>query len=249
MSKLSLLVEKARALTDLSSSRKGDDSDEEKTINGSTISNSDSSVSESEGDQRARSNKHLTAFVQGLMDLGPAIETNLVEFEQKQKVTKQPTLLEFNVSGPAHTYVSVVRDKYPQAPTRLAERLGEANWQRHVFVRKMMHGEESLSIAEQAQEKPVSLFHDSGIGTTLGAGSQYAATASSFNSSIAEKEHGSLRVPPTPKDVIRGQSFRCFLCQVVQRKIKNRIDWKCVFVRGCAESDQLILLGSTFMRI
>lgn len=227
VSKLSILVEKAKAVTDPSHIENDKEVNEEaSSVDESTISCFETSDSESEADPRARSIKYLTAYIQGLMDLGPMIEINLIESERRPDDAQQPALPAFDVSEPARTYVSVVRDKFPKAPTRLVERLGEANWQRHVQVRKRITDPGEKTFKERI---PVSVFHDSGIGSTMPSGSQYAATTftrSSFNSSMAEKEYGSLRVPPTPKEVSLGQPFQCFLCQVTQRKIKNRVDWK-----------------------
>lgn len=73
------------------------------------------------------------------------------------------------------------------------------------------------------------LFHDSGLGTTIASQSQYAQTEAShtsFVSSLAEQEKGRLRVPPTPLEVGTGEPFQCHLCGMLQTKIKNRIHWK-----------------------
>lgn len=76
---------------------------------------------------------------------------------------------------------------------------------------------------------PVSLFQDSGLGSSLPAQTSYAATAashSSFVSSNAEGESGHLRVPPTPKGVFEGIPFVCEICSHELSEIKNRVDWK-----------------------
>ena len=90
------------------------------------------------------------------------------------------------------------------------------------------NGNERATIAGSVFQ-PQTLFHDSGIGTTVASQSQYAQTEAShtsFVSSLAEQEKGKLRVPPTPLEVGTGEPFRCHLCGFVQIKIKNRIDWK-----------------------
>ena len=42
----------------------------------------------------------------------------------------------FEVSGPALVYVRNIKDKYPDADEELVRRLGQANWERHVRLRK-----------------------------------------------------------------------------------------------------------------
>lgn len=94
--------------------------------------------------------------------------------------------------------------------------------------------EQARNINERATNvgsvfQPETLFHDSGIATTVASHSQYAQTEAShtsFVSSLAEQETGKLRVPPTPLEVGTGEPFRCHLCGFLQSKIKNRIDWK-----------------------
>ena len=178
----------------------------------------------------------IAPYIQALMDLGPTIENNLVQVDRKIKETKNNPEA-FNVSTPARTYVSLIRDKFPKAISRLVERLGEANWQRHVVVRDMMErGAETPQVTNEVKKAavfsqfgPVSLFQDSGLGTSISAGSQSApsmASHSSFVSSIAEWEQQSVRVPPTPAAVGEGQHFQCKICFAVQKTIRNRVDWK-----------------------
>ena len=70
------------------------------------------------------------------------------------------------------------------------------------------------------------LFHDSGIGTSVAPGTNYAASHTSFISSNAEEDCGSLRVPATPAEVSEGKPFRCFICTNMLYNIRTRIDWK-----------------------
>jgi hypothetical protein len=76
---------------------------------------------------------------------------------------------------------------------------------------------------------PVSLYHDSGLGSSMPAQSSHAATVashSSFVSSLAEDNTGNLRVPSTPKEVSKGIPFKCNICGHVLSRIRNRVDWK-----------------------
>ena len=172
------------------------------------------------------------------LDLVPTLELTLEHVERRQRqpgLTTEPSY----ASNPANIYISLVRDKFPEANDRLVERLGEANWQRHLNIRKRMEqsaglyrqdgsGEAGGTIAGSILQPPT-LFHDSGIGTTLAAKSRYAqseASHTSFISSPSDTERGVARVPPTPTEVGLGKPFRCYLCGQIQFRIKHRVDWK-----------------------
>ena len=177
---------------------------------------------------------NLKSRIQMLLDLVPSIES-MVDHEEsarhKQTLAKK---LVFHASGPAQTYISLLHDKFPKASLQLKERLGEANWQRHVNVRLRMeqttiHGYDDR-VKSGSVFHPRTLFHDSGVGTTVAARSQYAPTKAShtsFMSSTAQIKEGALRVPPTPVEVSSGKPFfRCHICGIPQMNIKNRVDWK-----------------------
>ena len=135
----------------------------------------------------------------------------------------------FTVSGPAYYYVQNVREKYEKAPIQLVERLGEANWQRHVRLRQLANGCESNQADTLSAVQPQSNFHDSGIGTMETGSINYASSAishSSFVSSNATEDVTSLRVPPAPVEVRKGEPFLCKFCGLMQYKINNRIAWK-----------------------
>lgn len=165
-----------------------------------------------------------------LMELAPALEQNLIHAESTKFHASSPTGVPFSVSGPAATYISLVRDKYRQAETQLVERLGEANWQRHVRVRSRKGPETTYPVEELAIAKsvfqPHSAFHDSGLGTSIPAQTEYTPSHTSFQSSNTEGGHETLRVPATPAEVHEGNPFQCDLCHSILTKIKTRVDWK-----------------------
>ena len=184
-----------------------------------------------------KSSRDLSSHVQMVMDLIPTIESTI---EHQRTIRCRPLRTDagkFQASGPAQIYITLVQDKFPKASEKLQERLGEANWQRHLNIRRRMEqveGHRRDNADGKATEtgsifQPQTLFHDSGLGTTIKSQSQYAQTEAShtsFMSSIAETEKGRLRVPPTPAGVGAGEPFHCQLCGILQTKIKNRIDWK-----------------------
>ena len=171
-----------------------------------------------------------------LMELGPSLEQNLQHAETSRNQSSHLTSVPFAVSNPAMIYVSLVREKFKQADYRLVERLGEANWQRHRDVRDKtektelspekrtkLGGETSIACS---LFRPYSDFHDSGLGTSVPAQTEYAPSHTSFLSSNTEGEHASLRVPKEPSEVGAGKPFQCFLCRCVISNVRNRIDWK-----------------------
>lgn len=198
--------------------------------------------SDDEGDSESvhddyKFSRDLSSHVQMIMDLIPTIESTI---EHQRTIRLRPlhaNACKFQASGPAQIYITLVQDKFPKASEKLQARLGEANWQRHINIRRRMEQAEGRrrdasdgnSTEMGSIFQPQTLFHDSGIGTTVGSQSQYARTEAShtsFMSSIAETEKGHLRVPPTPIQVGAGEPFHCQLCGILQTKIKNRIDWK-----------------------
>ena len=174
--------------------------------------------------------EELRLQIRWLMQLAPTLEQNLIHAENTRFQASSPTGLPFSVSGPAAVYVSLVREKYRQAETQLVERLGEANWQRHVGVRNRMEAETPVPAEELVVAKsvfrPHSAFHDSGIGTSIPAQTQYTPSHTSFQSSNTEGEHESLRVPATPAEVHDGIPFQCSICKSMVTNIKTRVDWK-----------------------
>lgn len=212
VSELEVLLEKARAVngSDLNS----DDSDQESGDTSHDVGRRENIIAS------------LKSYINCLMDLLPSMDrvanhASQLEIDERTSVPDG-----FQVSGPAQAYVVAVRDRFANADSRLVERLGEANWQRHTALRMALEQgiEEPKSIFV-----PVSIFHDSGLGGSVPTNSYHAITVashSSFVSSLAEGTTGGLRVPSTPKEVYQGKAFTCEICGHKLSKIKNRIDWK-----------------------
>jgi hypothetical protein len=192
----------------------------------------------------------LATYTTCLMDLLPSMEDTLNFASQAKDEDQSSSPLDFHVSGPARPYVLNIFDRFSKANSQLVERLGEANWQRHIALRNAppQQSETTAVAIEEAPKSafvpislfqdsgapksvfvPISLFQDSGVGTSLPAQMSYAYTSAShtsFVSSQAGEEGGGLRVPPTPKAVSKGIPFSCELCGQKLSQIKNRIDWK-----------------------
>ena len=171
-----------------------------------------------------------------LVDLGSTIERVLLCAGTGRVRSSLVAPIPFNVSDAASAYVSSIRDKFKDAEVQLIERLGEANWQRHVNVRMRMQiissgVEEDPKYEEHCStSKPYSVFHDSGIGTSVPVQTDCAPSHTSFVSTISEKEEGRLRLPREPVEVGAGRPFQCYLCGEALSSIRNRVDWKSVYL-------------------
>ena len=198
---------------------------------------------------------HISDAVDCLMDLLPTIEQSLMYLESTSIHSTAPVRTPFSISEPARPWVQNISDKFEHADSALVERLGESNWQRFETVRARMNqivqtmdseaGEDvktgmvmntaATVVFEKPPQSlfiPVSLFYDSGLGSSVPTVSRYAVSnvshTSSFASSLANDSLSSVRVPPTPEAVSLGKSFQCEICGHYLFNIKNRVDWKCV---------------------
>lgn len=172
-----------------------------------------------------------------LTELRPCLEQNIICSENSNLQSAQPPSVPFCLSNPARIYVSLIKDKFKQAQDQLVERLGEANWQRHLNVRKRIDIVQPLSEEEESGSvfRPYSAFHDSGTGTSVPAWTQYAPSHASFISSNPEGNKDSLRVPPLPAEAGTGRPFCCFICGLLLSNVRNRVDWKWVSIFPLAE--------------
>jgi hypothetical protein len=175
-------------------------------------------------------------YTKCLMDLLPSMEqTYKNACDPGLHLEERSGKVLFHVTEAARPYVLQVHDKFRNAHTTLVERLGEANWQRFIRVRRCMASgiqeDEVKDVGNVARFAffPASKFHDSGLGKSLPAESSFAPTVashSSFISSLTEEGISCSRVPPTPNEVAEGLPFECFICKQTLTKIKNRVDWK-----------------------
>lgn len=212
-----------------------------KSADGDPDSDSECSATDDEDDaaDTARCDfiRDIDLYVSCLMDLLPTLE-HIISLDQKEiETNKAPAPVSFRVSEPATFFVSHILDKFRNSDKRLVERLGEANWQRHLRIRSQMADADEPAEAVQRNETPVaqsifvprSFFHDSGLGPSVPGQSTYAASVAShtsFISSLADINKGSLRVPPTPKEVELRKPFQCDICGYMLSNIKTRVDWK-----------------------
>lgn len=210
---------------------------------GDNTDSDDGYESESSSDDEEMNNivQRLKPQIGYLMQLGPTLQQNLLYARKACIEASCPPIVPFHLSNPAKIYVDLVREKFRSAPNDLVDRLGESNWQRHQIIRNQMLAIERRSEGQDVSTpenipfyndrddrysafRPHTMFHDSGIGTSVPAHTQYAPSHTSFLSTNAEE--GSLRVPAAPKALGAGQPFQCPFCGVTLRDVKNRVDWK-----------------------
>lgn len=202
---------------------------------GEELSNTDDWDDEDDSDSESTSIQEEAEFCEDvefntrcLMQLVPALEQNIVSSRKPRIPLDRPTSQTFSVSEPASTYISLAQQRFQDADLKLVQRLGEANWQRHVRLCTKLYGHQDERNEPSA---PIagSIFHDSGLGTTIPGSSQYVlslASHASFASSVGKQGSPFLQVPPMPPEIIAGQKFVCALCGTTQSRIRNRIDWK-----------------------
>jgi hypothetical protein len=159
-----------------------------------------------------------TTYTRLLMDLLPTIDHVYRTARSLTVTATMPRQMAFHVSEAAKYYVLQIVDKYRDANITLVERLGEANWRRHNFLRMEKQRPTKTDCPD---------FHDSGLGTTLPAQSQVAISVASHTSFLSEEgDRHRRRVPKMPDEVGLGKPFECSLCGQTLSFIKNRIGWK-----------------------
>ena len=181
----------------------------------------------------------ISSSTEGLMELLPTILRTSLYQQKRNDIQRRSAAPVFPVSEPAHAFVDHVREKFKEADPKLVRRLGEANWQRHVRIREQPEKEaeanqetvHEISVVSKSLFKPISAFHDSGLGSSTPAQSGYIpspASHTSFQSTVADQSKGSLRVPPTPREVELRRPFLCEICGDRLFNIRNRVEWRWV---------------------
>lgn len=114
----------------------------------------------------------------------------------------------FQVSEPASPFVSLVLDRFRKASPWLAQRLGEANWQRYVRIRAQTRAShEDDALADSVV--PISVFNFDSMFPNY---EMSTASHPPSVSSLLDINEGSLRVPDEPSEVALGQPFTCAIC-------------------------------------
>ncbi len=161
--------------------------------------------------------------------LGENFEHSVVDYDADglslEKSPESRAEVPFAVSGPALVYVRNIQDKYPDADEELVRRLGQANWERHVRLRKIFN-QESAPATERSFFKPAS-FRDSALGSSIQIPTDYEpSVATSFASNPDDSDSNHFRVPPLPQESRPGAGFICPFCRTLLLDVRSRASWK-----------------------
>ncbi|KAL6716241.1 hypothetical protein ACLMJK_005807 [Lecanora helva] len=206
--------------------------------------------------KHSRDIKMLQVRINNLMDMLPTIE-HCVQMDQLPSYEESVTdRLNHGEANPiSNSMILLIRDKFKFIDVSLANRLGEANWERFRRMRRLYPDSKTLFGADEAYDsgedesgrdyvrkkevtsnggvpsyfQPFSNFQDSGLGASLRPNSLSAASMASHTSFLSTKSaaEGVHRVPPTPAKVAEGLPFKCPFCDRILQSIRNRIQWKC----------------------
>ncbi|KAJ9615800.1 hypothetical protein H2200_001877 [Cladophialophora chaetospira] len=187
----------------------------------------------------------LTFRTKLLMELLPTLQQILMSTERAEHQPRMRQQHKSRVSEVAQQWVRQVFDKFPKADSLLAERLGRVNAQRYDELRRLktrkdtspdlsderpgnfIDSFEDSSPAQALFRAPTTIYHDSGLGTSIVTPSNIPlsdASYSSFASSVADGT--SRRVPKTPDAVAQGTPFACGICGHKLSTIRSRTHWK-----------------------
>lgn len=174
--------------------------------------------------------------VESLMNVLPTIDSCCNEQSVESRSQADPIRKPHDtyVSDKAQPFVNQILDKFPSMEGKLAQRSGQANWERYLRLRSLQgHLAEGPSQAEELATRsifqPFTEFQDSGLGSSLPATTIYAksnASHASFMSTQSAHDRRAFRVPQTPKAVLAGMPFECEICHSLVSGVKNRVQWK-----------------------
>ena len=144
----------------------------------------------------------------------------------------------FSLSGPQLYYCKKLWDRFPHATVQFIETVGAANWQRFQRIKEMR--EKVQNAEESGEQLPIhtsseSIFHDSGLGSSLGFESKQSDTPATQVRRVARSvtsirsfmsyEEGAIKLPPIPARNFLGERT-CIVCKRVLKDISNESQWK-----------------------
>ncbi|KAK5050935.1 hypothetical protein LTR84_003494 [Exophiala bonariae] len=216
---------------DFSDSDEGEESDD--------VQNLAESHPESLQQNHMRSLKRLESHVNNLMHLLPTLISSCRVDLLPISEARHPMLKVESVSDAARQYVVQVWDKFPMIKEGLANRLGEANWERyqrfHADVERDPAANSPLEQPSSSDDEkdlvrpanpsllPVSEFRDSGIGSSLPTKSKHTNSESEQPTFIPETQiHDSgLGAIPLAKSKNQRRPEASFASQPLQAEFKK----------------------------
>ena len=168
----------------------------------------------------------LRTKIDTLVMLAPSLESPAEEiFDEEQPRTIQ----DIGETLPEQAYASSVAEKFPFAPPEMVAQLGRLNWNRYNHILRLQREAMKHELQETILDfKAKTIFHDSGVGTSVPPQSDAGANAKpvyepSIMSSRAEASHK--RVPPLPVQARSGEPFTCEICEK-QVRFQRTKAWK-----------------------
>ncbi|KAF3009071.1 hypothetical protein E8E14_007699 [Neopestalotiopsis sp. 37M] len=168
----------------------------------------------------------LSSYVRSLLDLDSALNTPAIDIDaQKSSARRISALAEH------HHYSLRIRDLFPLVGDSLADLLGQSNYRRYWQLQKEKPElKDTTKIDQLTQSIPTTLlieqntsnqtrndyeddtvFHDSGIGTSIPTETGYAKSHISSNVSAMGKGNGNL-FPALSREAKAGIPFECSAC-------------------------------------
>jgi hypothetical protein len=164
-----------------------------------------------------------------LSSLDPLLKYPIFDTQDEDVANSHITL----IWSPEKLFSDKIENRFPSAATPLASHLGRANYERYLrcqATRDAQGREEPGPLVNQEVQEYAgtiianSKFHDSGVGTSLGA--SLALTVSYAETTMSYSHDGqSVRIPPLSREAKSGLPFSCIACgrTVV---ITNNSGWK-----------------------
>lgn len=162
--------------------------------------------------------------MQALADLGPLYEEPIADVEARHE---PPARLD--ITTPVANLVSLIKYMFPKCDSTVAGGIAEAvlsTWCKIQENAAAMptYGQEAETPRPSLQKAKTlveTLFHDSGIGTSIR--SSYAETVRCYH--VTSDNPVKVQLPRMPDKTARGDSFRCETCHCYVR-VSNEREWK-----------------------
>jgi len=155
----------------------------------------------------------LRTKIDTLVMLAASLESPVEEIFGEEKPR---TIQDIGETLPEQAYASSVAEKFPFAPPEMVAQLGRLNWDRYNHILRLQREAMKQELRESTFGKAGTIFHDSGLGTSVPAQTIAGVKAEpvyepSMMSSRAEASHK--RVPPLPAQARAGEPFTCEICE------------------------------------
>lgn len=187
--------------------------DDESTSSGGSIDSLEDNIQEM--------TKDLQTDTLCLMELGDSLEDPILD---SIKETERSPLNEALVDWEPHkAFCEKVEVRFPGATELLVLRLGKANYERYIRCQQERETCEQIEVKEDSESQLLhgSMFHDSGLGSSMPSATSYAETLMSYGNTSGR----SVRIPPLPVEGVARKPFACFVCGKTV-KITNDSAWK-----------------------